>query len=253
MPSTGTKQQLKVDRIAGGKRILQDTSLLLNEIYSALKEQDARTLLRLPKKIQLAVTSIHVVQETLDDVLRYDGNLTLSNELISAAVAQENKEKKIIGRQQHIKYARKTEYQVRLEKLSQSSNKRMQPNVVSPPSKKKSKRNINNGNDEGTTTLLSQLLKYQSPGVQGQRYCLYQLVNLTQIDDKSPVYKYPYTKLVPLLTSAGHCVCSKTTLYRKASLFNNDNRILPTIGDEGLVEGRPPMVTTSDLIGLNNG
>ena len=95
MPSTGTKQQLKVDRIAGGKRILQDTSLLLNEIYSALKEQDARTLLRLPKKIQLAVTSIHVVQETLDDVLRYDGNLALSNELISAAVAQENKEKKI--------------------------------------------------------------------------------------------------------------------------------------------------------------
>ena len=62
-----------------------------------MQEQDARALLRLPTKIQLAVTSIHVVQETLDDVLRYDGNLALSNELISAAVAQENKEKKIIG------------------------------------------------------------------------------------------------------------------------------------------------------------
>jgi hypothetical protein len=36
MPSAGTKQQLKVDTIAEGQRILQDTSLLLNEIYSAL-------------------------------------------------------------------------------------------------------------------------------------------------------------------------------------------------------------------------
>ena len=90
MPSAGTKQQLKVDKIAGGKRILQDTTLLLNEIYSALKEGNAHSLSRLPTKIQLAVTGIYVVQETLDNVLRYDGNFKLSNELISAAVAQEN-------------------------------------------------------------------------------------------------------------------------------------------------------------------
>ena len=68
MPSVGTKQQMKVDTIAEGKRILKDISFLLNEIHSALKEGNVRALSRLPKKIQLAVTSIHVVQETLDDV-----------------------------------------------------------------------------------------------------------------------------------------------------------------------------------------
>ena len=205
------------------------------------------------------MTGICIVQQTLDDVLRYDGNLGLSRGLISAAAAQENMEKKIIDRQQQTKHSnsRKPDHQVRSERLSQPSNKRKQHNVVSPLSKKKSKRNIKNvnddGNDDGNTTLVSQLLKYQSPGVQGQRYCLYQLVNLTQIDVKSPVYKCTFRKLVPLLTAAGHCVSSCTTLYRRASLYNNDNCILPNIGDEGLVEGRPPMVTTSDLTSLNNG
>ena len=103
MPSSGTKQQLKVDTIVEGKRILQDTSLLLNEIFSALKEGNSRVLCRLPSKIKLAVTGICIVQETLDDVLRYDGNLNLSKNLLSTALAQENKEKKIMDRQQQKK------------------------------------------------------------------------------------------------------------------------------------------------------
>ena len=138
MPSAGTKQQLKVDKIAGGKRILQDTTLLLNEIYSALKEGNAHALSRLPTKIQLAVKGIYVVQETLDDVLRYDGNLNLSKNLLSTALAQENKEKKIMDRQQQKKKSntRKPDHEVRLEKLAQSSNKRKQHNVLSPLRKK---------------------------------------------------------------------------------------------------------------------
>ena len=217
MPSVGTKQQLKVDTIAEGKRILKDVSFLLNEIHSALKEGDERALSRLPTKIQLAATSIHVVQEALDDVLRYDGNLFLSNRLMSTAVAQENKEKKIIGRQQQIKYSRKPEHQVRLEKLTQSSNKRKQhSHLISPLPDKRSKRKLKlKVDDDDDATFISKLLKHQSPGVEGKRYCLYQLVNLTRIDTKSPAFKCNIQKLVKVLTAAGHCVCSSSTLYRR--------------------------------------
>jgi hypothetical protein len=114
--------------------------------------------------------------------------------------------------------------------LAQSSNKRKLHNVISPPPKKRPKRNKQNGNDDDDdTTIVSQLLKYQCPGVQGQRYCLYQLVNLTQIDDKSPVYKYSVRKLVDLLTLDGRCVASISTVYRRTQLYNNDNRNFQTL------------------------
>ena len=75
--------------------ICKDTSLLLNEIYSALKEINTRSLSILPSKIQLSVTGIFVVEKTLDNVLRYDGNYDLSKKMISTEESQENSENKI--------------------------------------------------------------------------------------------------------------------------------------------------------------
>ena len=51
------------------------------------------------RNTQLAVTGINSAENTLDDVLRYDGNYDLSKIFTSAVFSQENAENKIKQRQ----------------------------------------------------------------------------------------------------------------------------------------------------------
>ena len=95
MSCTRLKQQLKVDVIVDGIRICKEISLLWNENYSDLKEGKTRALSIFALKIQLAVTGIITVENTLDWVLRYDGNYDLYKRLTHTAEYQENVEKKI--------------------------------------------------------------------------------------------------------------------------------------------------------------
>ena len=125
MPFSGTKQKLKVDTIVDGILILQDTYVLLNKQFWALKEGNTRTLLILLSNIQLSVTGICTVETTLDDVLRHDSSYDVSKTLTSVMIAQENVEKKINDRYQQTTHSnsRKPNRQIRLENMAFPSNK----------------------------------------------------------------------------------------------------------------------------------
>ena len=71
------------------------TTIILKEIYSALKEGNTRALSRLLSKTQLKLMSILNVEKKLDEVLRCDGNYDLSKTLMSVDSSQEKSEKKI--------------------------------------------------------------------------------------------------------------------------------------------------------------
>ena len=117
MPTKGTKQQLKVVRISDGKKILNDIAALVTETLSAFHSDDKRDLKKIPSKITLVLHSIDVMKAILDDVLRYDGNLRLSQDLIQTDTAKRNTEIVIKNRLQKSSPTnkRKSQHQVSLE------------------------------------------------------------------------------------------------------------------------------------------
>ena len=93
MVTNGSKQQLKVVRISEGKTILNSIAAVVKETLSVLHSGDKRELTKLPLKITLVLESIDLMNGILDDVLRYDGNLRLSQDLIKTDTVKKNTEK----------------------------------------------------------------------------------------------------------------------------------------------------------------
>ena len=161
-----------------------------------------------------------------------------------------NVEKKIKQLQQQPKFHNYTisDHQIRLEKLT--PNKWKEINTASPVTRKwLNWFKINK--IEKRESFILKLLKYESPGVEEERWYLSQIITLTQIYCKIPVRKCSFREWIPLLASSRHCAISCTIACRRSILYHNDNIVLLDNCDEGLTEGRPPMAETFQLLSLN--
>ena len=134
MTTNETKQALKVCRISNGKILLNDISNVLIETISALQSGEKRELSKLPTKLTLVLKSIDVIEEVMTDVLRFDGHLRLSKDMIENNIAKKNCEQVIKMRLQKSSPTnkRKSESQICLEHTVKSS-KQQQSKLVSPP------------------------------------------------------------------------------------------------------------------------
>lgn len=84
---------------------------------------------------------------------------------------------------------------------------------------------------------MQQHLAYESPNVEGSRYCLQSLVAVIRIDKASPIFKLSHRKVVTQLSKSKNTVVTKSTLYRRIRDYENDE-MLPTSGDVGVYRGR---------------
>ena len=248
MPTKGTKQQLKVQSIIEGKTILTNLSSFLDEVLTIVSSGEKRDLMKLPLKIKLMTKGVRKVVELLDQALKYDGNFRLANDLLSATVAEEKKQKVINEMlQTSVKLVNKRKSMVEqvLEKSIKNSNT---PSIVSPPAKRQRRRSSTKEAD----SIVTQLENYEKPNVEGSRYCLRQLVVLTQIDTKSPVFNYSVKPpLMQMLSEGKKCVVNYHTLQRWIRRYN-EKKILPLKGDEGIKPGRPALVSIGNLPSLTN-
>ena len=115
---------------------------MLDENLSALKSGDKRQLAKLPSKITLLLKTIIVVDGILEDVLRFDGNLRLSQDLIKTNNAKKNKEQVIKNRLQTstpTTNKRESDSLISVE-ITVKSSTQQNCNLISPPPRKKSKR-----------------------------------------------------------------------------------------------------------------
>ena len=120
----------------------------------------------------------------------------------------------------------------------------------SPTNKKRQlKSNIGTENPDG---WIAKLRKYAQPAIKETRYCLYQkLVTLIEIDDNSPIYKSKLKPIADALVWGGNSIVNYHTLRRYICNYRN-NLVLPTEGEEGTRQGKPPMVSQSRLLQLND-
>ena len=96
MPTKGTKQHQKVNRLVEGKKILHNLTILLEEILIIAKEEAlhrSRNLKKLPTKIQLSIDGVNMVDSLLDEALRSDGVLRLAKDLLISSIADDNQKR----------------------------------------------------------------------------------------------------------------------------------------------------------------
>ncbi|VEU38750.1 unnamed protein product [Pseudo-nitzschia multistriata] len=247
MPTTGKKQQLKIQSIIEGKTILTNLSSFLDEVLAIVASGEKRDLMKLPLKIKLMTKGVGKVVDLLDQALKYDGNFRLANDLLSATVAEEKKQRVISERlQTSAKLVNKRKSMVE-QVLEKSIKNPDTPSIVSPPAKRQRRRSSTKSAD----SIVTQLENYEKPNVEGSRYCLRQLVVLTQIDTKSPVFNYSVKPLMQMLSEGKKCVVNYHTLQRWIRKYN-EKKILPLKGDEGIKQGRPALVSIRNLPSLNN-
>ena len=146
--------------------------------------------------------------------------IRLVKQLLQSSNAEENQQKVI---QERLESTPKS------KKQKTPCEQRLQSKIVSPfPSIKRAKRykRIQPG------SLLSELLDYQAPEVNGLRYSIYQLVTLLKVDEESPVYKKEVKNCLNLLAEKDKCVVNLNTLYCYIKSFEEQN-IMPPEGIEG--------------------
>ena len=250
MVTEGTKTQLKVERISNGREVLRNTITVLDETLSALKSGDKRQLAKLPTKITLLLKTIIVVDGYLEDVLRFDGHLRLSQDLIKTNNAKKNKEQVIKNRLQTstpTTNKRKSDSLISLEMTVKSSTQQ-NCNWISPTPRKKLKRICSQL--VAQESFVSKLQSYQKPKLNGTRYGLLQLVILIHIDKVSPIFNLPVKTVVRELLNSSLTVVSPQTLRRRIVAYVKD-KILPDSTDEGITRGKKPRVPDNQLATLN--
>ena len=103
--TVGDKNQIKVTSLSEGKGILTDITAVLEQTQLAIKEalqcDEKRELKKLPSKISLTLKAIQRIHEIFDTVLKCDGNHFLATRLLSAALAKQNVEEKLVNPKRH--------------------------------------------------------------------------------------------------------------------------------------------------------
>ena len=135
MPTTGTKQQLKLKSVVQGKKILKDLSSFLQEILEIATNDTStysRNFKKLPEKIKLSIRGVHEVDLLLDQAIKFDGNSRLLKQLIQSSNADENQQRVIQERLQSTPKSKKRK---------SPCEQRLQSKIASPfPSIKRTKR-----------------------------------------------------------------------------------------------------------------
>ena len=93
MPTTGTKQQQKIQSLMEGKKILNETSSFLKEVLSiaaiGTTTGTLRDLKKLPDKIKLLMKGVNHVNALLDQTLKLDGSFRVAKDLMPFSMADE--------------------------------------------------------------------------------------------------------------------------------------------------------------------
>ena len=157
MPTTGTKQQQKIQSLMEGKKILNETSSFLKEVLSiaaiGTTTGTLRDLKKLPDKIKLLMKGVNHVNALLDQALKLDGSFRVAKDLMSCSMADENQQRVI----QH-----------RLHKSSNGNKRKslceqrlhgyvQQVSIVSPPPPKKSRSFL------AKESIVAKLEKFEAP------------------------------------------------------------------------------------------
>jgi len=99
MPTTGTKQQQKIQSLMEGRKILNETSSFLKEVLSiaaiGTTTGTLRDLKKLPDKIKLLMKGVNQVNTLLDHALKLDGSFRVAKDLMSFSMADENQQRVI--------------------------------------------------------------------------------------------------------------------------------------------------------------
>ena len=103
MPTIGTKQMLKVQRLTEGKNIPLDLSVFLHDILETTSvELDASSkhLKNLPEQVKLSIKGVEKVSAMLDEAIAFDGYRRLVHDLLQSSAADDHQKRVIEERLQ---------------------------------------------------------------------------------------------------------------------------------------------------------